>query len=338
MTAFLTDSLAPPPAYPDDAVVLAELVTLVQETYTLWDEDWVGFSWRAYTHDHVRRVRNLAMVLARRAGGDQRPLDFGATLHDVTKSYDGEILMENGKRIVDEHGFWRNAYLPPRRSNKVTQLYEALNLRGELHNVSGARIADTLLAERGYPEHFRAHVVEIIASHLHVTAETSLEGRCLYDADTIDANIGLPALYRNIHITMHNLEREHRTRGQSLDDYLRESFRSFFEPYVREKLPAWIAGKDRDFVDRLTTGAGKSVARERIARLSVTVAHTQSELPQLEEAVNSGVSGILHFFAHERQNPSLSTDLERVHERYARCSATASSVVEAFYRECFGLW
>ena len=43
----------------DHEKALAELDQLVAETYQLWDEEWVGFSWRNYTYDHMSRVRAL---------------------------------------------------------------------------------------------------------------------------------------------------------------------------------------------------------------------------------------------------------------------------------------
>src|SRR5437868_4612985 len=134
-TATLTDR---------DQSVLRELEALVRETYQLWDEVWVGFSWRNYTFDHVLRVRNLARTIAAAEAGDLRALEFGATLHDVTKSFDGEILMRDGKRVLDADGFWLNEKLPPARRNRVVDLYDQLALEGTVHHVSGGQIATTL--------------------------------------------------------------------------------------------------------------------------------------------------------------------------------------------------
>src|SRR5215472_16198914 len=104
----------------DHEAVLCELDALVRDTYQLWDECWVGFSWRNYTYDHVQRVRRLALNLAAEESADQHVLDVASVLHDVTKSYDGEVLMRDGQRVFDEQGFWRNEYLPPARVNAVT--------------------------------------------------------------------------------------------------------------------------------------------------------------------------------------------------------------------------
>lgn len=328
-----TDAPAP---HPEDAAVLAALVELVRQTYLLWDEDWVGFSWRAYTHDHVRRVRNLAMRLAEEEGADTRPLDLGATLHDITKSYDGEIVMKDGKRVLDEHGFWRNAFLPPARQNSVTALYERLGLKGQLHNVSGARIADALLAEQGYPQAMRDHVQEIIVTHLKVGPDSSVEGRCLYDADTIDANIGLPAFYRNIQISLHHLERQYAARGESLDAFLEASLREYLEPYVREKLPAWVAGKDKDFVARMTTESGRRRAQARIDRLSQTLVAMGQELDALEAALEQGQLAPAVYFMRNRRNPSLANDLATLAARWPAGGAPAGAFLAALARECNG--
>ncbi len=328
---------APPAAHPNDAAVLEDLINLTRETYLLWDEDWVGFSWRNYTHDHVRRVRNLAMHLAIEEGVDTRPLDLGATLHDITKSYDGEIIMKDGKRVIDEKGLWHNEFLPPARRNHVTDLFDQLGLRGQIHNVSGARIADALLAERGYPQALRDHVQEIIITHLTVTADSSVQGRCLYDADTIDANIGYPAFYRNIQISMHNMERQYAARGASLDEFLATSLQEYLEPYVREKLPAWIEGKRRDFVGKMTTASGRRRAEARVARLANEIAAMGRELDTLDEALEAGRLAPAVYFMRNRRNPSVSADLAALVERWPSEEAAAAHFLDALHWESTGL-
>jgi HD superfamily phosphodiesterase len=321
----------------DDEAVLEELDTLMEETYQLWDHEWVGFSWRNYTYDHVRRVRNLALSLAAEEGAEARVLDFAAVLHDITKSYDGEVVMQDGKRVLDEHGFWRNEYLPPARTNPVTELYDALGLAGTLHNVSGARIADALLAERGYPAAFRAHVGEIIVSHLKVTEESSLEGRCLYDADTIDANIGHPALYRNIQISMHMLEKQHAERGESTDTYLAERLHEHLHQFIMEKWPGWVRGKHRDFVERMTTDAGRRRALARIGRLEETLATLQAELSEFESAVESGQLAPTVYFIKSRRNPSLLDEMAILEARWpAGSHHAAAHFLETLRRESDG--
>ena len=115
----------------DHQRILADLESLVRETYQLWDEEWVGFSWRNYTFDHAQRVRALTRSLCARAGGDVLVADHAGLLHDVTKSYDGEIVVRDGKRVLDANGFWQNEVLPPARRNHVTELYDELGLAGQ---------------------------------------------------------------------------------------------------------------------------------------------------------------------------------------------------------------
>jgi hypothetical protein len=320
-----------------DRAVLHDLDALLCETYQLWDQDWVGFSWRNYTYDHVRRVQNLALSLAAEEGGQARALAFAAVLHDITKSYDGEVELRDGQRVVDQQGLWRNAFLPPSRTNAVTRLYEMLNLAGTVHHVSGAQIADALLAERGYPATFRAHVGEIIVSHLKVTAASSLEGRCLYDADTIDANIGLPALYRNVQISLHRLEQQYAERGTALDPDLGDHLHDLVRNYVCERWPAWVAGKQRDFVARMTTEAGRRRAQVRVERLGSVLAVMRAEVEVFDVARVTGYLAPVIYFMQHRRNPSLSADLAVLETRWPQDSAPAAArFVELVRRESAG--
>ena len=103
---------APTPS--DDARILKEIEELVQETFLLWDEKRVGFSWRYYFFNHTQRVRMLSLSIGRKEGADLRKLEYAALMHDITKRYDGNFLTDkDGKRVVDEHGFWKNEMLPP---------------------------------------------------------------------------------------------------------------------------------------------------------------------------------------------------------------------------------
>ena len=293
----------------DHPTVLGELEALVRETYQLWDQEWVGFSWRNYTYDHVQRVRALARTICKREGGDVLVVDYAGLLHDITKSYDGEIIMKDGKRVLDENGFWMNEVLPPVRQNRVTAIYDRLGLAGTLHNFSGARVADALLAGYALPADFRARVAEVIAAHLKPDDSASVEGRSLYDADTIDANIGLPAFYRNIQISLHFQERQYAQRGESLDDYLASSLDDYLGPYLRERIPGWIDGKHNDFVAKLTTETGKDVARARIERLRSAIAVTADELADYPANSEAGRLGVVRRFMLNRRNPALSSEL-----------------------------
>jgi len=330
-TATLTDR---------DQAVLNELAPLLRLTYQLWDEVWAGFSWRNYTYDHVMRVRNLARAIAGAEGGDLRALEFAATLHDVTKSFDGEIKMVDGNRVVDDDGFWLNEKLPPVRQNHVTELYDQFALAGTVHHISGGRIASALLAEYGYDSDLAASVREIIAAHLKPRDTSSVAGLSLYDADTIDANIGLPAFYRNIQITMHRMEQECRKRGDDLAAYLDANLQDYLTTYLGEKIPTWIHGKRDDFIAKLTTEAGRSFARHRIARLADEVAAMVAELADFRENVTRGRLAIVRRFLENRDNPSLTAEIAYLRDRWVadgEASPGAVALIEAYQREIDGI-
>ena len=297
-----------------DRVVLAELEALTRETYQLWNEIWVGFSWRNYTYDHVMRVRNLARTVATREAGDVRVLEFAATLHDITKSYDGEILMRDGQRVLDPDGFWINAKLPPVRQNRVTELYDRLGLEGTVHHHSGGQIASALLAEYGFDEDFCTSVREMISAHLKPLATSSKAGLSLYDADTIDANIGLPAFYRNIQITMHRMEGDYQKRGEDLIAYLDQNLRDYLSTYLTERIPPWNEGKRRDFVPKLWTETGRQVANGRVDYLAGEVEGMVAELDDFAHNVEHGRLALVRRFIVNRNNPSLTAELVALDE------------------------
>lgn len=322
-----------------DVSALRALDVLVRETHLLWDEEWVGFSWRNYTYEHMQRVRGLARTLGRAEGADERVVEYAATLHDVTKSYDGEIIVgADGKRALDEHGFWKNETLRPRRTNKVTALYDQLVLGGTLHNISGGRVASALLEEAGQPAEFRDRVDQAIQEHLMAGRDASLEGQVLYDSDTIDANIGLPAFYRNIQISLRGQDNQYARRGDSFVDWLRANLPEYLDSYLKEKIPTWIEGKQRDFVPKLTTAAGRRVAEQRIERLRQINDHLISELEQLEEAVEQGRLAVVRYFMENRQNPQLTEQMALLEQRWTGAAhvSTSSELLQHLRAEVAG--
>jgi len=284
----------------DYTELLCDLEQLLQETYALWDEGWVTFNWRNYTYDHAQRVRGLAVNLCRREGGDVMVTELAALLHDITKPYDGEYKVdENGKRVVDENGYWQNEVRRPSRQNAVTELYEALGLPGTLHNESGAVLARHLLLERGVSESVTERVAQTIRDHLIPAEGVPIESRCLYDADTIDANIGLPAFVRNIYINLHFYDARHAKDGPPIAKVLRENPVEFLRPYVTENLPNWSAGKRRDFVPRLLTEAGVRLSEERLDRLDALFACMAGELDGFSlNGHHACLNAVLHYMMH----------------------------------------
>ena len=113
----------------DHRTILQELAQLVHGTFSLWREYWVGFSWRNYYFNHTQRVQALSRTLGMKEGANLTALDFAAVLHDITKRYDGEIILDSqGQRALDTDGFWHNELLLPQKENTVTLLYRQHNL------------------------------------------------------------------------------------------------------------------------------------------------------------------------------------------------------------------
>jgi hypothetical protein len=274
----------------------------------------------------MQRVRGLSSTLAQQEGADARVLEFAATLHDVTKSYDGDILIgPDGKRVVDENGFWRNATLPPARENKVTQLYDRLGLAGTVHSVSGGKIADSLLDEAGYPSDFRARVDQAVQEHLIAGPHASIEGKVLNDADTIDANIGLPAFYRNIQISLHREDETYARRGERFLDWLKENLPGYLDTYLKEKIPTWVEGKQRDFVGKLNTESARTVAQQRIDRLREVNQSLVRELESLQDALDTGGLAVVRYFMENRSNPQMTEQLGLLEQRWSGATQPPSA-------------
>lgn len=315
----------------DHALVLGDLEKLVAETYTLWDQEWVGFTWRSYTLEHVNRVRGLSRTLGEAEQADTLVLAYASLLHDVTKGYDGEIVMKDGQRHLDDNGRWRNELVLPARRNHVTDLYDQMGLLGSLHNESGAAVADALMAERGLPAELRALVAEVIRAHLRPGNEASVEERVLYDADTIDANIGLPAFHRNLYI---NLHREEAARPD-FEQWVGPRRAEFFRWYLGERVPAWINARRPEFLARLTTASGRAWAERRYDRLMGYVDGMAAEIPSRGQA---DTLGILEFLVDHRVNPRMSEQIDLLRARCNGSTSLACDLVAAMEREMAGAW
>jgi hypothetical protein len=295
----MTDSM--PIQTTDDERILPELEKLVRETFLLWDENRVGFSWRHYYFNHTQRVRMLSLTIGKHEGADLRKLEYAALLHDITKRYDGKILTDkDGKRVVDEDGFWRNEMLPPNpnKGNIVTRLYEEHDQAFTIHNISGAFIARMLLKRYGFPDEFCEGVSSIVLTHLKPNDSSlekmrefnkNLEGRILYEADTIDSNLGLVAFFRNIGIHTYNMAQ--RTGRIDLREYI-------------EGIPRWLNMKE-DFLPRMQTDTGRKIGEARQKRNWEIWSHVEKEKEDFELNETYGILGIVKYFMSCCDDPNL---------------------------------
>jgi HD superfamily phosphodiesterase len=288
----------------NDTTILRELHELVRDTFLLWDEIWVGFSWRHYYFNHTQRVHALCLTIGRQEDADLRKLAYAATLHDITKRYDGKIFTDSqGKRILDDNGFWLNELLMPKRENLVTRLYRTHNQFHKLHNVSGAVIAQKVLEMHGLPCDFCSSIGSIIKSHLRPdvynndSSENLLEKKILYEADTIDANLGLTAFYRNIQI------RTHRATPQK-DEVALHRYVSTIEPWIERKAA---------FIDLMTTKTGINLARQRLERMKEVHSQIKEELQNnLHNSLEYGLLGVIKGFMDQNTNPNLESELNHL--------------------------
>jgi len=275
-----------------------EIEQVVTDTFALWDVTRVGFSWRKYYMDHTRQVQNLSMRMARDLDADPDELRHAAILHDLSKRYDGAILKDaEGKNVVDEEGFWLNETMCPDRSNWVTGLYDRLGLQGQIHHVSGAVLTEHVLREFGFAENFIRPVAKIVRGHLkgkvpppvHDDRYREVEVRILYDADTIDPNVGLTAFYRNIQINAGTALR----KGEAID----------LRAYV-ENLPRWVHMKD-SFREQMLTELGKEICDRRQSRNREVVRQLTDELAEEELNRKYGLLGVLAYLFTNPEDPSL---------------------------------
>ncbi len=316
------------------------LEALLRDTYSLWGAGWVTFNWRNYTYDHVQRVRGLAVELARRQGGDVQVTELAALLHDITKPFDGEYLTgPDGKRVVDAQGFWHNELRLPERHNDLTRRYVDLGLAGTLHNLSGAALARELLPPLGVDTPTVARVAGAIEQHLIPPDDAALESRCLYDADTIDANIGLPAFVRNIYINLHFYDARRVEGEPPLAETLASEPLRFLGPYIHENLPRWARGKRHDFVDKLTTPAARELAQARLDRLERLFAELGAELDALQPGVDHTRIDLMLHYMRRTDDPSMWDETERL-ARDWRAPGTpvdTLALIEALRAEMLGL-
>ena len=300
------------PAPSDDAQILKELEELVKETFMLWDEKRVGFSWRHYFFNHTQRVRALSLSIARHEGADLRKLEYGALMHDIAKRYDGNILTDkDGRRVVDEDGFWRNEMLPPNpnKSNIVTQLYEQHEQANELHNLSGALIAGIILRDYGFPEDFCEGVSSVVRTHLKPSEsnaektrefDSNLEGRILYESDTIDSNLGLVAFFRNIGIHTHSMLQ--RNGKAELSDYI-------------EGIPRWLDMKE-DFLPRMQTETGHKRGEARQKQNWEMWSWIEKEKEDFELNEIYGILGIVKYFMSCCDDPNMQEQMTYVEDKW----------------------
>lgn len=126
-------------------------------------------------------------------------------------------------------------------------LHDIAKPAGDDHAAVGARESEGILKELGVGERERAAICSAVATHVGLAGEQDpIENRILADADYIDANFGLIAVWRYITIRGH--------RRDPLDVQVRE-------------MESWLA-KRVDAVARLGCELGRTIGAARYERMT----------------------------------------------------------------------
>jgi hypothetical protein len=162
-------------------------------------------------------------------------------------------------------------------------------------------------------------------------ADVCIESRCLYDADTIDANIGLPAFVRNIYINLHFYDGRKAPEAPGIDEVLASAPISFLRPYITENLPNWSAGKRRDFVPKLLTAAAVPLCEARLERLERYWRAFAADLARYDDAATAAhhvcLDVMLHYMTH-RDDPCISAETEYLATDWIRSDGASPEVAD----------
>lgn len=192
-------------------------------------------------------------------------------------------------------------------------LHDVAKPLGEDHAAVGAREAEGILGGLGVgPEECRA-ICSAIKTHIGLAGpQDPIENRILSDADYIDANFGLIAVWRYITI-----------RGHRRDPLAMQ---------VRE-MTSWLE-KRRGASDRLATRTGREIGAARYDRMVGFCRALGAEHERGETGTNTG---LWHVFTRTAERPDIQASLKEVESATARGDgATARTFVSEITAEIQG--
>jgi len=82
----------------------------------------------------------------------------------------------------------------------------------------------------------------------------------------------------------------------------------YLRPYITGRLPDWAAGKQRDFIPRLRTQAGRTLALARLKRLDRLFQQLAQELDEPEGSGRKGCLAAMLHFMHHTDDPSIAQE------------------------------
>jgi hypothetical protein len=162
----------------------------------MWHEAWVGLTWRFYRYERMRRVRAHVGTVGSVEGAEPRVVAPVAALGDVTESCGSEMLAgPDGKCMPARTGFGE-VHPQCRRGCMLDRNLRRVWSDWRVYHMSGGAVTQVLLEVRVFSGAIADEVKQTMIDHLIDTRERSVAGKCLCDDDTLGANVGFPALFR----------------------------------------------------------------------------------------------------------------------------------------------
>lgn len=187
-----------------------------------------------HNFDHVMRVYNMALHLAKGENVDLEVIKIAALLHDI-----------GGKKEIDD---------PTGKTD---------------HAVEGAKMARLIMEKLGFPEDKIIHICDCIITHRYKTENQpkTLEAKILFDADKLDA-AGAIGLARGFAWIGKNRAHIYK-KAENLDEYIKENLdggkiNGRIKDKTKHSAHIEFEIKIKFLGDKLYTQKAKEVAKGRV--------------------------------------------------------------------------
>jgi len=201
----------------------------------------------AHNFDHVMRVYNMAVRLAKKENVDLEIVKLGALLHDIA-----------GKKELDD---------PAGKTD---------------HALEGAKMAKPILKKLGFPEKKIRHIQECIVSHRYRTNNKpeTLEAKIIFDADKLET-VGAIGVARAFVWVGRN--GAHIYKKMDIKKYAKENLEAGdIKGKIKDKTKHspqlnWET-KDKHILKFLYTKKAKRIAKKRMKIITVFFRHLEEEI------------------------------------------------------------
>ncbi|MCK4745025.1 HD domain-containing protein [Candidatus Parcubacteria bacterium] len=200
----------------------------------------------AHTFDHVMRVYNLAIYLAKNQNVDLEVIKAASLLHDI-----------GSKKEIDD------------ATGKID------------HAIEGAKMAKLILENLGYPKNKIKHIQDCIISHRYRTKNKpkTQEAKIVFDADKLETvgAIGIARAFAWVGKNNANIYRK-----VNIDKYANENLGGKINGKIKDKTKHspqinWET-KDKYILNFLYTNKAKQVAKERMIFSKIFLKRLEDEI------------------------------------------------------------